>query len=199
MINYYYKLISNLRGFASEERNSVEDLIEILFKEYENLNKSIDMWKLREKLIKRYAWAIPSPKAIELIKNYLPIYEVGAGSGYWARMITSLIDSESYYAYDPLNDNYEFTHNWYNVRKNKLENSNRTLFLCWPPYDTSMAYDAVTENNPEILIYVGEGSGGCTGDYNFHNLLDENYEEIKFMAIPQFRGINDYLWIYKRK
>uniref|UniRef100_A0AAV1UJU6 Uncharacterized protein n=1 Tax=Peronospora matthiolae TaxID=2874970 RepID=A0AAV1UJU6_9STRA len=35
----------------------------------------------------RYSWAIPDERALQIIKHYGPIVEMGAGSGYWARLL----------------------------------------------------------------------------------------------------------------
>jgi len=46
---------------------------------------------------------------------------------------------------------------------------------------------------------VGEGSEGCTGDGNFFDLLEEEWEKIHSIDIPQWFGMHDYLVSYKRK
>ncbi|KAI9995113.1 hypothetical protein PInf_012157 [Phytophthora infestans] len=35
----------------------------------------------------KYSWAIPDERALQIIKHYGPIVEMGAGSGYWARLL----------------------------------------------------------------------------------------------------------------
>ena len=37
-----------------------------------------------------YAWAIPNNLALRIIQHYGPVIEIGAGKGYWARL---LVDS----------------------------------------------------------------------------------------------------------
>jgi hypothetical protein len=55
----------------------------------------------------------------------------------------------------------------------------------------------------QILIYSGEGDGGCTGCYEFHNLLDEEFEDIteQYMHYPGFQGygVHDWWWFYVKK
>jgi len=72
-----------------------------------------------------------------------------------------------------------------------------TLMLCWPPYDTSMAYNALTAYEGEHLIYIGEAYGGGTGGDAFHEEL-KNWEEVVRYNIPR-RKYNDVLTIYGRK
>jgi hypothetical protein len=47
--------------------------------------------KGRSTLVKKYSWAIPSPESIEWIVKVLdgrPVVEIGAGTGYWAWLLT---------------------------------------------------------------------------------------------------------------
>ena len=48
----------------------------------------MEQWKARGELVKQYSWAIPNNKAIETIVKYSPIIEIGAGTGYWGRLIS---------------------------------------------------------------------------------------------------------------
>ena len=50
-------------------------------------------WARRIDFVKKYAWAIPGPKALEEIKKYSPIIEIGAGAGYWKMCLESVITS----------------------------------------------------------------------------------------------------------
>lgn len=147
---------------------------------------------------KDYAWAIPTLEAVQLIAQYDPIIEVGAGTGYWAWMLQQLGLSVECY------DNYSShvrTHGfWYRVHRGSWEKaySRKNLFLCWPPYDNSFGYRALKCHRGEYVIYIGEGYGGCTGCYNFHDLLSESYRQVNTCKIPQWYGLHDYLSVWKR-
>lgn len=161
----------------------------------------------RDVLVQRYAWAIPSPKALESIAALdKPIVEIGAGKGYWAWLLSGLEVKVHCYDIDPefgyrsgnpcLVDLYVM---WREVHKGGVEkvadHPDCALFLCWP---TSMAVEALQAYKGDTLVYVGEGPGGCTASDDFFELLDE-WEEINFVRLPQYYGIHDNLWIYKRK
>jgi hypothetical protein len=75
----------------------------------------------------------------------------------------------------------------------------RTLLLIWPPYAEPMAHDALRAFTGRTLVYIGEGDGGCTGDDAFHALIDAEWDEIADHAVPQWWGLHDHLWIYRRK
>lgn len=61
----------------------------------------------------------------------------------------------------------------------------------WPS-ETLMNYRGDT------LVYIGEGGGGCTGDDLFHEILGEEWHVEDFYEIPQWYGIHDDLYVYKR-
>jgi hypothetical protein len=81
---------------------------------------------------------------------------------------------------------------------NVLKHPDRTLMLCWPPYDTPMAAMALRRFKGDTVVYIGEGGGGATGDGDFHEML-ERWEEVELVALPQWPGIRDYLYVYSRK
>jgi len=79
------------------------------------------------------------------------------------------------------------------------QHRDRTLFLCWPPYDTPMGLGHLVAHAGNWFIYVGEGSGGCTGDDAFHEYLREHFECVERVEIPQWDGIYDDLSIWARR
>ena len=42
---------------------------------------------LGEPLCKKYAWAIPDERALHILARFSPLIELGAGRGYWARLL----------------------------------------------------------------------------------------------------------------
>lgn len=74
------------------------------------------------------------------------------------------------------------------------------LFLCWPPYDEPMAYEALKAFKGQYLWYIGEDEGGCTAGDDFFQLLDSQWELIE--TCPEFyswSGLHDELRLYRRK
>lgn len=106
------------------------------------------------------------------------------------------------------------------------DNSLRTLFLCWPPYNGAMAIEAVRAYQGDTVVYIGESYGGCTADDDFFTLMGEGYEpcdksecsgdnepdychlyhgdlkpeweRVDDVVIPRWYGLHDYLYVYKR-
>jgi len=48
------------------------------------------------------------------------------------------------------------------------------------------------------VIFIGEWNG-CTGSNDFFEELSGKFERIHWMPIPQWIGLNDSLYILKRK
>lgn len=153
----------------------------------------------RKRLVKKYAWAIPTPRALDVISRYTPILEIGAGKGYWA----SLLDCEVV-AYDVAfgkeNGQTDDGECYYEVKLGGVEviaeYPNHTLMLCWPPYNDDMAMECLQKYQGGKLIYIGEGYGGCTATDEFHEELDSKWEQIEIVRIPQWNGLHDVLRVY---
>lgn len=164
----------------------------------------ISAWTSRRKLVKRYAWAIPSLDALLLIKLHSPIVEMGAGGGYWAMLLRGLGVNILAYDKNPGNS-AQSTKLWTEVQVGEPEIlsspdlSNRTLLLCWPPYDDPMAFDSLTAYKGNKLIYIGEQEGGCTATSEFFEELSLNWTLIDHLSIPHWDGVWDHLMIWERK
>lgn len=164
----------------------------------------------REKLVTKYAWAVPNEEVLQEIAQYSPLIEIGAGTGYWSRLLedrgadivafdtkppTPLPDGTS-------NNRYCKPFTYFEVRLGGHEQVSkfptRTLFLCWPVMD-NMSSLALSTYQGKYVLYIGEGNGGCTGNDNFHMQLRHHWVETKYVPIPQWSGIYDRLYVYRRK
>lgn len=160
----------------------------------------------RLSLVREFAWALPDEEAIQLVASYSPIVEIGCGLGYWAALVEDRGgDVVAYDAcLDPDSNIYVSDSGaWVDVRIGgplaAAQHPDRALFLCWPPYDDTLAFDSLAAYRGDTVIYVGEGEGGCTGDDMFHILLSEEWERVADHRIPRFAGINDTLTVYRRR
>ena len=68
----------------------------------------------------------------------------------------------------------------------------------WPCYSLDWAAWTLALYPGDIVLYVGEWRA-CTADDTFHDLLDEHFEEAACVDIPQWFGLHDRLYVYKRK
>jgi hypothetical protein len=91
---------------------------------------------------------------------------------------------------------------WYPVELGGPEalaqHSDRTLFLCWPPYATPMADRCLQHYQGNRLVYIGE-HGGCNGDDDFFERLEAQWNEVAGHRIVSWFGIHDAIAVYERK
>jgi len=155
---------------------------------------------LRDELIMKYAFAIPTDEVIQKLVEMSPIIEIGAGTGYWAKLITEA--GGDVIAVDN-GERDDWTGKWFEVRDGTYEevsnHPDRTLFLCWPPYESDMAFETLKLYKGKTVVYVGEGHGGCCATDEFFDYLEENFVEQKGITIPRWPGIHDYMEIWTRK
>lgn len=162
--------------------------------------------QIRHPLILKYSWAIPNFEALNEIKSFSPIFELGAGSGYWAELLKDL--GTDIVAVDNGSDSgtgLAPTKYW----KKPIEGNeslvsqypDRTLFLCWPDPRSAMASKALAQYKGKFLIYVGYPAAKRSrymGDQKFYDMLENQFKLIKEVAIPQWPGNEDALYVYER-
>ena len=163
----------------------------------------VSVYALRKDLFKKYAWAIPTPDIINRIVQFAPrIVEIGAGTGYWESLLADAGADIVAYDIAPCKNDW-CDGQWFDVQPGgtemAVEHHDRALFLCWPPYDETMAIDALNTYKGRAVIYIGEGSGGCTGDDRFHERLRRFWKEVDCFPLEQWDGLHDYLCLYRRK
>ena len=167
--------------------------------EFDKLDE-FDVYGPRRAMVKKYAWAIPCDLSISKIAALSPIVEVGAGGGYWASLLQQA--GATVRALD--SGRLKTDAQWFPVEKGGPETLKEfgdgwSLFLCWPPYDDRMGVDCLRNFRGTRLAYVGEGSGGCTGDDDFHDYLDDHFNCVDVVYNPHWEGIHDSLRIYVKK
>jgi len=157
---------------------------------------------------RKITFARPNPDLLKWMVQFSPIVEIGAGTGYWAKLLREQGAEVSAYDIAPVggpvaNAYKQMTESFGGVElggtKMVKRHPDATLFLCWPPYNERMAYDALRKYKGNRLIYIGEGWGGCTGDDRFFELLRDQWKYIEPpVDIDSFYGINDGVFMYER-
>jgi hypothetical protein len=166
----------------------------------------------RAKLLGKYSWAIPGPEAIAALAAHGKIIEVGAGSGYWARVLTEA--GADVIATDDMSWNPENVGGFQidNARWHPVERMDasaaaaaypdRLLLFVWPPRETGMALKAVKAHyraGGTHVAYVGERGNACTGSIMLEHRLASLYHRPIAISIPQWDHVRDYLRIFTRK
>lgn len=157
---------------------------------------------LRNDYIHEYGFAVLNEVAIAALLPYGPMLEVGAGTGYWSYELQRA--GMDIVATDPYEGRYGFKRSWLKIEPLYAipaiqQYPSRNLLTVWPDYDAPWTGEMLPHFKGDIIAYVGEGCGGCTGDEAMHRHLEEFFEEIQTVTIPQFWGIHDKLVVYKRK
>lgn len=155
-----------------------------------------------------YSWAICSPGDIAWMKDVLGgrgVVEPGAGTGYWAwQMEQAGIDVVAYEPSEQEPANHFARRTWTSLLRDDhsapKHHPDRALFLCWPSYAEPWAAQSLACYEGDLLIYCGEGEGGCTADDEFFHLLAAEWEEVGDSGRHvSYWGIHDYLTAYRRK
>lgn len=138
----------------------------------------------RDALISRYSFAVPTDEALHLIAGQSSegVVEVGAGTGYWARLLHE--KGVDVIAYDllpppsPANRWFGGSDVWFPVGDGDEtvveRHGDRTLLLVWPTRKEAWAARAAElfhGAGGRRLVFVGEGPGGRTGDDSLHAVL----------------------------
>ena len=179
---------------------------------YESVVETLELeggWMLplerRDWLVTEYAWAITDPVAIDYLVGLSPVYEVGAGSGYWAHRITEA--GGHIIGFDPQEWKLEAAKigiktckDWYPIFTDAPDIPlNATLFLCWPSFDEAWAHEALKAYKGKNVVYIGEPEGGCCADRAFHQRLMNEWRVVTEIEIPRFEAIRDTFTHYRRR
>jgi hypothetical protein len=217
MKNPYWDIVQTLPGDEIEKQISGRWMPSWNFEKEQN----------RDALVQEYAWSIPDPGALAFVARHLAPHavEIGAGTGYWAWLLSQMgVKMVCYDLYPPQLTGQNRYHSprstgsrthqpgdlcletrdiFYPVQSGNHEMArnypDHTLFLNWPPYDDPMAYDTLRAYTGNKLVYIGEECGGCTGDDKFFELLSQEWEDVADCPIVQWWGIHDSITVYERK
>jgi hypothetical protein len=166
----------------------------------------LDLPARRRELAAAYSWSIPDEPALAELVALGPLVEAGAGTGYWAALIGAR--GGDVVAYDvappggPVpNAHHPGRRTWAEVGTGDSvtavrEHPDRTLFLCWPPYDDEAGYLAVRAYRGELLAYVGDGV--ATGTPRLHRELELNWTPDSTIGLPTWPGVADRLVVFRR-
>jgi hypothetical protein len=171
---------------------------------------SLELLNYRQDLIARYAFSIPVYPILAIIKEYSPIVELGAGTGYWAWCLTQMGADITAFDRRPPGEgnpwlwhegNRWFDETWSNVHEGDesvlAAYPGHSLLLIWPEIHDPMACRALNiyrEAGGRILIYIGDP--GSSGGRDFHEKLRE-FRMVLEMEMPSWPGIHERLFVYR--
>ena len=162
--------------------------------------------KLRLDYSDRYAWAIPNQEAIDALLEHSPLVEVGAGRGYWAALAASAgADILAFDQEPPVSAGVNSWHRqaglFFLVARAGAEIAgtypDRTLFLCWPPWNSEVGSRALHSYTGKTIVYIGD-EGHNTGSPRFYAELTARYTRTRVVDLPQWPGITSRLEVWQR-
>lgn len=155
--------------------------------------------------VRRFSWSVTDPESLSFVACYSrgALVDPMAGTGYWAYVLGQLgVDVACYDAAPHTNHWHRRAPLWIPITRGRAEvvvdkHPDRVLFLSWPPYADPSACRTLTEYRGDRLIYIGEHDG-CTGDGDFHDLLEAQWTEVDSHRPVQWWGLHDWITVYER-
>lgn len=161
---------------------------------------------LRDEFRSRFSFAIPDSKTIERISRFGPLVEIGAGMGYWSCELRRA--GVDVVATDVMGEGRYWRSGHWREPWTSLEQLDaiealrkyprRRLLSVWPDRYRDWPGRALRVYRGDMVLYVGEGPGGCTGNYEFHSILHDEFACTGVFPIPHFYGQHDLLWVWER-
>lgn len=181
---------------------------------------TMERYMARQRMVARYAWAIPTTDAIELLLRFTPLIEMGAGTGYWAWLVRQaggdILAFDRYPPPDRRNRWHAGEPRWTEVLpggpRRLTRHPGRTLMLCWPPQDDPMAEQCLQVYEGQTLVYIGELEAtelDATEVDAEEPLADpgalprpahpfEGWAVTEALELPRWESINDRLFVLRR-
>jgi hypothetical protein len=163
-------------------------------------------------LASKYAWAVPDHKALTILSYFSPLIEIGAGLGYWAKLLQEMsVDIVCFDKIVPPKDE-----RWTAVKKGGPEklldediSGSRNLVLCYPDEDESMGVQCIENFSGEYIIHIGEliGTGslsepqkpwGRTSSAEMQQELMANFHCVLSLELQGYPHARDHLTVWKR-
>lgn len=168
-----------------QKRNLPADILEVLFDE----------------LKQHYSWIVPSLPAIKLLKEHLPIVELGAGNGYWASLVAGKFDIYTAIDMHPLSEQHShFPVEIGGASMLKQFGTETTLFICCPQYRSHMMLEALQCFQGTNLIYAGDHDFGLQFGDELVEELEKNWLQVSCMPLPNWtKATNNEMSVWRKK
>ena len=166
------------------------------------------MYRLRETFIRTYGFPVITPEAVQAIRQHLsggPVLEVGAGNGYLAhRLQQAGVNVLPTDAHTLPNNPYQLGRQEYtavlqtDAQEAIAEFPEMDLLWSWPSPEPTSG-EALRRFAGTNLVYIGEQDDGCTGGELFRQVLEERFEPVEYVSLPNFPPVHDEVGIYRRR
>jgi len=161
-----------------------------------------EQWPLIRALPPYYAYAVPDRPALDALAEEGPLVEIGAGLGYWARLLRDLGADVAAYDHEPPGTN-SWTADappWTPVALGDDErlaaHPDRTWFVCWPERPGFLPH-ALRRLRPACVALVTDGPDPSGSD-SLYAALNACYRPARTLDVPRFPGRYDRLTVWQR-
>ena len=189
--------------------NPCLELMTMLLAAPRELWPALDLEERRRELASLFSWGVPNARALDILAAHAPLVECGAGMGYWSALLRARnADVVAYDAARPGVDANAYhalaRGPWTAIEREDSvraarRHQDRTLVLCWPPFDDDRAsYAVLRAYRGDTLVYIGEHGEGVTGSVRFHRELALNWSVEEEVPLPNWPRLRDRLLVYRR-
>lgn len=163
--------------------------------------------KTRHDFIKEFGFCIPCSEALDACAIYAPLVEVGAGSGYWTKLLQNR--NVDCIATDPA---ILYPTKQYPVPNGKFVPTlplhgktaarrfrDRNVLMVWPSYGGTWARQCLKAMSiGRSILAVTEGASGCCAEDGFFEVLDQCFVSEGEVELPVFWGLHDRMEIWRK-
>ena len=183
--------------------------------------------ELRRRCVEAWSWAVPNEAALHALGGLGRLVEMGAGSGYWSRLLRQRgVDVVAYDRAPGIGCTWYRDGGLGPVQHTEVVRAepevlqahpDRALLLVWPPLVSHESLDdpqfvsfgrrCLSAYAGTTVAYVGEpkrvradgNRPAWTGDDTFFDDLHRDFAAIQWVSIPRWPGLHDALWILRRR
>ncbi len=157
-------------------------------------------------LVHAYSEAIPTLDALELLASLSPLVEIGAGAGYWARLLDDLgadIIATDHVA-SQSNIWTSSSQPWTTVKVCDAldavrQHGHRNLFCCWPTRPHGYLEAALPAYIGQTLALITDGPiDPELGPDPLYSVLKRDWSLSQQLELPHWPARNDSLMIWRR-
>ena len=158
-----------------------------------------DFWR-KHRLLWRYAHAIPSIEALDALRGLGPLLEIGAGAGYWARLLRDRDTDVVAVDAAPLGANtwVQRAETWTTVERaghEAIEHlPNRAVFVCWPERPNGFMPDTLEAAAGRTIALVTDALPSEYDD--LHERLTAGWMQSRRVTLPTWPYRGDHLSIW---
>lgn len=158
---------------------------------------------------KTFGFCMPGPTFVEQVGRFGPVVEIAAGSGYLSALLRAhgvdSIATDPYYGRNRylFEERAEWPVHALTAEDAIRAHPERAVLCSWPCYDRPWAGAAIAHMQPgQVLLLIGESSGGCTGDDGLFARLNAGFTNLTTAddrtAVVSWEGVHDRLTVWRK-